>query len=182
VEDQLWSAIRNNDQEAFTAVYKACYQLLFADGFRRCADKDLVKDCIHELFLEVWHTRHQLPPVEHVAAYLKTRLKRKIWKEAEKLQQHPTVANPETRVKEMEYPYEELLIRLQSKQEIAEKVRRAMQQLSRRQLEIIRMKFFENRSYEEISTLTTTTTRTVYNQVYDSLKILRRYLKMLFII
>jgi RNA polymerase sigma factor (sigma-70 family) len=182
VEDQLWSAIRDNDKDAFTAMYKAYYQLLFAEGFRNCADKDLVKDCIHELFLELWHNRSKLPPVQHVGAYLRTYLKRKIRREVERSPRHYAVEDMETRVKEMEYPYEELLIRLQSKHEMVEKVRMALSRLSPRQVEIIRMKFFENRSYEEISTLTTTTPRTIYNQVYDSLKILRKYLKMVFIV
>lgn len=180
VEDQLWSAIRNNDQEAFTTVYKAYYQLLFAEGFHACADKDLVKDCIHELFLEIWHNRNNLSPVEHVGAYLRTYLRRKIRREVERSPRHYAVADMETRVTEMEYPYEELLIRLQSRQEMIEKVRMAMSQLSQRQIEIIRMKFFENKSYEEISSITTTTPRTIYNQVYDSLKILRKYLKVFF--
>jgi RNA polymerase sigma-70 factor (ECF subfamily) len=67
---------------------------------------------------------------------------------------------------------------MQTKKEMADKVRAAMQQLSQRQIEIIRMKFFENKSYEEISALTTTTPRTIYNQVYDSLKILRKCLRV----
>lgn len=181
VEDQLWGAIRNNDKNAFTTMYKAYYQMLFAEGFRTCADKDMVKDCIHELFLEIWHNRASLSPVQHIGAYLKTYLKRKILKEVERTPRHYPIEAMETRVQEMEYPYEELLIRMQSKSEMVEKVRLAMSKLSQRQIEIIRMKFFENRSYEEISSLTTTTPRTIYNQVYDSLKILRKYLKVFFI-
>ena len=177
MEDQLWDAIRDNDKEAFTTLYKAHYQLLFAEGFRTCGNKDLVKDCIHELFLEIWYNRHKLPPVQHVGAYLKTYLRRKIQREAGKLQ-HYAVADMETRITETERPYEELLILMQSKKEMADKVRAAMQQLSQRQIEIIRMKFFENKSYEEISALTTTTPRTIYNQVYDSLKILRKCLRV----
>lgn len=182
MEDQLWAAIRNNDKNAFTTMYKAYYQLLFAEGFRVCADKEMVKDCIHELFLEIWHKRGRLDPVQHVGAYLRTYLKRKIQREVEQLPRHYAMDDIETRVKEMEYPYEELLIRLQSKHEMVEKVRIAMSHLSHRQIEIIRMKFFENKSYEEISTLTTTSPRTIYNQVYDSLKILRKYLKIFFTI
>ncbi|HEU4555466.1 MAG TPA: sigma-70 family RNA polymerase sigma factor [Chitinophaga sp.] len=178
MEDQLWESIRDNDQAAFTSLYKDYYQLLFAEGFRTCGNKDLVKDCIHELFLEIWYNRHKLAPVQHVGAYLKTYLRRKILKEAGKLPQH-TTADIETHVIETERPYDELLILLQSRKEVAEKVRRAIQQLSPRQIEIIRMKFFENKSYDEISSLTSTTPRTIYNQVHNSLKILRRYLSIL---
>ena len=61
-------------------------------------------------------------------------------------------------------------------EELKEKVQRAIHQLSKREFEIIRMKFFENKSYEEISQLTTTAPRTIYNHVYNALKILRKSL------
>jgi len=98
VEDQLWDAIRDNDKEAFTMLYKAYYQLLFAEGFRTCGNKDLVKDCIHELFLEIWYNRHKLPPVQHVGAYLKTYLRRKIQREAGKLHVLPLGAGARQQV------------------------------------------------------------------------------------
>lgn len=179
MEDQLWKAIRNNDKEAFTTVYKAYYQFLFTDGFRTCANKDLIKDCIHELFLEVWHNRASLKPVQHIGAYLKTYLRRKIQKEILKLQQLYTGDITEADLQDVEYSYEDMLIRLQSRTEMAERVKAAMQQLSQRQIAIIKMRFFDNKSYDEIAALTTTTPRTVYNHVYDSLKILRRCLKFI---
>jgi RNA polymerase sigma factor (sigma-70 family) len=58
-------------------------------------------------------------------------------------------------------------------------VQRAIQQLSKREFEIIRMKFFENKSYEEIALLTTATPRTIYNHVYNALKVLRKSLNIL---
>jgi RNA polymerase sigma factor (sigma-70 family) len=175
VEDQLWEDIRNNNQEAFAEMYKAYYQLLFATGFRISAQKDLVKDCIHELFLEIWNNRAKLPPVQHVGAYLRTYMERKVRREMLKLQQQH-LQGREGELPDIEYSYEELLIGLQADDERKKKVGAAIRKLSPRQLEIIRMKFFENKSYEEISHITHTTARTVYNQVYDSLKTLRKHL------
>lgn len=161
-------------------MYKTYYQLLFATGFRACAQKDLVKDCIHEIFLELWNNRAKLAPVQHVGAYLTTWLHRKVRREMLKLQRYPQQGR-EADLPDREYSYEELLISIQTDRERIEKVKAALCRLSQRQLEIIRMKFLENKSYEEISRITHTTPRTIYNQVYDSLKVLRQYLKLLLI-
>ncbi len=74
------------------------------------------------------------------------------------------------------HSYEDLLIQLQTTAEVKDKVEKAMSQLSRRQMEIIRMKFYEDMSYEQIAATGTASPRTIYNQVYESLKVLRRHL------
>lgn len=175
-EDPLWSGIRNGNMTAFTNMYKAYYQFLFSYGFKVSGNKEQTKDWIHEIFLELWNRHEQLPAVEHVGFYLKTYLKRKIMREMPRGQ----VAA----VKAMEagdhflagHSYEELLVQLQTSLEVKEQVEKAMTQLSPRQLEVIRMKFFEEMSYEQIAAATQAAPRTIYNQVYESLKTLRRHL------
>lgn len=161
-------------------MYKAYYQFLFSYGIRICGHKDITKDCIHETFLEIWKKREELPEVSHVGAYLKTILKRKVSKEMPKEQMRHLDEGGPGYESSIQYSYEELLIQLQSKEEMQVKVREAIHNLSKRQLEVIRMKFFDEKSYEEIAALTATTPRTIYNQVYESLKILRKYLTLLF--
>lgn len=182
MEDQLWKAIRKDDKEAFTEMYKTYYQFLFSYGIRISGHKDITKDIMHELFLEIWKKRKDLPEVQHVGYYLKTILKRKINKEIPKAQGRRLDSGEENLFNQVEYSYEELLIQSQSREELREKVRTAILLLSKKQMEVIRMKFFDNKSYEEIASLTATTPRTIYNQVYESLRILRKYLTLLFLL
>lgn len=179
-EDLLWRAIRNNDLEAFTEMYKSYYQFLFANGLRVNGNKDLVKDAIHELFLEIWKSRTRLPEVSHIGYYLRTILRRKIIKGVPQQQWRSLEELPSGHDEAAEFSYEEQLVRLQTDEEMKQKVRNAIHSLSRKQLEVIRMKFFDEKSYAEIADLTATTPRTVYNQVYEALKILRKCLGLLF--
>lgn len=180
MEDQLWKAIRNDNKDAFTEMYKTYYQFLFSYGLRISGHKDLTKDTMHELFLEIWKKRKELPEVQHLGYYLKTILKRKINKEIPKEQARRLDYGEESHLNRVEYSYEELLIQSQSKEEMQAKVRTAILSLSKKQMEVIRMKFFDNKSYDEIATLTATTPRTIYNQVYESLRILRKCLTLFF--
>lgn len=180
MEDLIWKAIRiNNDENAFTEMYKAYYQFLFVYGFRICADKEITKDCIHESFLELWNNRNNLPQVQHIGSYLKTIVRRKILKEIPKTIKYGTADVNDEQVFASESSYEDLLILLQSNHEMKVKVQKALQHLSPKQLEVIKMKFFADMSYTEIAVKNLSTARTVYNQVYESLKILRKYLSLI---
>lgn len=175
-EDPLWSDIRNGNVTAFTNLYKAYYQFLFSYGFKVSGNKDMTKDWIHEIFLELWNRHEQLPAVEHVGFYLKTWLKRKIMRGLPREQMAAIRAMEASDNLYSGHSYEELLVQLQTSREVKQQVEKAMTQLSPRQLEVIRMKFFEEMSYEQIAAATHAAPRTVYNQVYESLKALRRHL------
>lgn len=169
-ENPLWRRIRSSDITAFTQLYTDYYQFLFASGFRQCGDKEVTKDCLHDMFLEIWNSRESLPEVEHAGSYLKTFLHRKILRAIPKEHNLSDVGSTE----EIVNSYEHLLVQHQADAAVKEKLQQAIKHLTRSQMTIIRMKFFEGKSYEEIAAINNTTTRTIYNQVYQALKILRK--------
>src|SRR5688572_11397802 len=129
-DDENWEAVKNGDRTAFTEMYKAYYQFLFVTGFRQCSNKELAKDCIHEMFLEIWKKRMHLPNVQHVGFYLKTYLVRKILKELSREQQYCIAASKEEEgISGVEHSYEELMIQMQSKDEMKQRVQKAIHQL-----------------------------------------------------
>ncbi len=168
-----WQCIAGSDQNAFLKIYKDNYQALFCYGFSITADKELTKDCIQELFLEIWKTRHTLNiNVSNVRSYLFTWLRRKISFALSQLAKANSLALMEDSTLTQSC-YEELLIAFQQSEEKKEKLRDALKKLTRKQLEIIRLKFFENLSYAEIAAKTSLSPRTVYNLIYEAIKNLR---------
>lgn len=173
-----WISIQHDNLDAFTEMYRENYAMLFRYGLKLSRDINVTKDCIHETFLELWNRRHELH-IQHIPVYLKTCLKNSINKQIRQ-QQSITGHSEESDKSHYQLSYEQLLIQAQTDEETKNKVQKAISQLSPRQLEIIEMKFFENRSYDEIAAITKTTPRTIYNQVYTSLNILRKFIKVLF--
>jgi DNA-directed RNA polymerase specialized sigma24 family protein len=53
-----------------------------------------------------------------------------------------------------------------------------MKSLTKSQLEIIRLKFFDNLSYAEIATKTSLSIRTIYNLIYEALNHLRESMNL----
>jgi len=157
-------------------MYKAYYQFLFSYGFKACANREMTKDWIHEIFLELWNRHEQLPVVEHVGFYLRTWLKRKILRDLPKEQAAAAKAMEAGQSFSAGHSYEDLLVQLQTSRGVKQQVEKAMEQLSSRQLEVVRMRFFDEMSYEQIANATRVSPRTVYNQAYESLTTLRRHL------
>jgi RNA polymerase sigma factor (sigma-70 family) len=180
MKNNSWDNMVKGDQEAFLAIYHDYYRVLFFYGFSLTANRELTKDCIQELFLDIWNTRSTMnKDVENVQSYLFTWLRRKISRTQSKLLKEKSFQQSSHDRDEKQFCYEELLIAFQQSEEKKEQVTRALGTLTKKQLEIIRLKFFYNLSYAEISEKTALTTRTIYNIIYEAINRLRESMTVL---
>jgi RNA polymerase sigma-70 factor (ECF subfamily) len=129
---------------------------------------------LQDLFLEIWH-KQSSPDREiiNVRAYLFTWLRRKIFRELALVSGRILTDEMIESFATKELGYEELLIVFQQSEEKKEQLTNALKKLTKKQLEIIRMKFFENLSYAEIADKTSLAPRTVYNLIYEAIRHLR---------
>lgn len=169
-----WECMLKGDKNAFLTIYQNHYTSLFHYGFGLTRDRELTKDCIQELFLEIWNTKATLKTeVDNVRGYLFTWLRRKISKTLACLHKERLVEKETSVLDSFEWSYEELLISFQQTEEKKESLKKALTKLTKKQIEIIRLKFFENLSYAAIADKTSLSTRTVYNIIYEAIRHLR---------
>lgn len=174
-----WKSLTEGDKDSFLTLYRTYYQALFCYGFSLAMDKDLTKDCIQELFVEIWCTRSSLnKDVTNVRAYLFTWLRRKISRELSRLGKVADFDHHTEEPGSIQDSYEDLLIAFQQSDEKREQLRCALAKLTKRQLEIIKLKFFDNLSYRAIAQQKSLAPRTVYNIVYESIRVLRESMKI----
>ncbi|RBL88546.1 RNA polymerase sigma factor [Chitinophaga flava] len=172
-----WERLRNGDKQALFALYNSTYAHLLRFGLKLCGNDELVKDCITQLFLQLWNKHAQLKPVTNVPAYLFTALKRQLLDQlAYQSRIHDAISKITGKEEENELSYEEIIIRVQQDDEIKQRLHSAIKALTPRQIELIRLKFFEGLSYEQIAAQTSQTVKTAYNTVYDAIKTLRKKL------
>ena len=177
MDPKIWDNIKKGDSAAMKTLYQSCFQELYVFGFRVTADKEKVKDAIHEMFCEIWQKRTSLADVTNIKAYLKTYLKRKLLKDLIPDAQYFDI-NTQTNEPELkEYSYEHLLIENQSSEIQKNKIFNALNQLTPSQKEIIQLKYFEGLNYEQIAAALNLKPRTVYNHVYEGLLTLKKLLK-----
>lgn len=169
---EIWQQIREGDSNAMNSLYQTCYQELFAFGFKLLPDKDKVKDTLHELFCDIWQRRGEIGQVMHVKAYLKTCVRNKLLKEINQNLKIESLGDQELENITVA-SYEQLLIESEIDTAAKEKMWNALQQLTHTQKEVIKLKFYDDLSYEAIAILLKLKPRTVYNHVYSAICTLR---------
>jgi RNA polymerase sigma factor (sigma-70 family) len=169
----LWLAYKSGNEKAIIFIYQQHYQSLYRYGFKICGDKDLTKDCIHDIFTNLWLKREKNKDVHHIRAYL---IKYMRWHLGKKMMQDRRYIDFEKRptgADEIQFSYESLLVNEQMNQELREKLTLTLQKLSKRQQEAIYLRFYNDLSYEQIAEIMSLRYQSVRNLVHESVKALR---------
>ena len=177
-DKNYWEQMRLGDKQALFELYNKMYFHLIRFGLKINADDELVKDCVNQIFLNMWDKRDRLQPVENVKSYLMTTLRRCMLDQLAYIDKTNVAFNQMGAEEDWEeLSYEEIIIKVQQDEELKEKLGTAIKQLTPRQIELIQLKFFEGLSYEQIAEKTSQTIKTSYNTIYDAIKTLRKLLK-----
>ena len=152
-ERLLWSRFLKGDDQVLSLIYLQHSNSLFDYGCRFTLDKNLVKDCIQEVFLTLIRTRSHLSETDNIRLYLLKSLKRKIIRELKNAGHHPKLLNDQDILFDLRWS-ENLDDQLR---ELDEKnintIAEAMQSLTDRQKEAIYLRFNRGLKYEEISSI-----------------------------
>jgi RNA polymerase sigma factor (sigma-70 family) len=165
----IWCQLRNGDPDALLGLYREHYVGLLNYGLKLSGDHQLTRDCITQMLLNLHRNHKRLPDVMNCRSYLLTSLRNEIFgdvrlrKRRHELEQHLAQNDNEC-------SYEELLIARQSVQEEKERLRQAMGDLSPREKELLKMRYFDDRSYDEIAAECGISKRTAYNIINAALK------------
>jgi len=165
-DEMLWLEFKNGDRNSFAIIYLRYCKVLMQTGILICDDKDLVMDCIHDLFVEIWKNRGGLGLPLSVKAYLIRSLQRKLLRQLKKRRsgfcQYQVDAVPDT---ETVPSIEKKIISEQFRKEQKLDVQKAITVLTRRQQEAVYLRFYANLSYAEIAGKMAISTDSIYNLI-----------------
>src|SRR5476649_2270893 len=78
-DEFLWHCFRDGDQNAYSLLLRKHDNILFSYGSRFSKDEDFVKDCIQDVFFELWNRRERIKQTPCVKAYLFKSLRLRIF-------------------------------------------------------------------------------------------------------
>lgn len=156
------------------------YDDLYRFGVARYKDKELAREAIQELFLELWRIHDKLRGVGNMREYVLSIYKRILYRSWQK-QQQQSFPGDYPHGEAAEQPYESILMDMQEEAGTREKLHKVLARLSPRQKEIIQLRFYEQLGIRDIAEKTSLTERTVYNTLYNALEILREVMTSLLI-
>ncbi|MDR0962585.1 MAG: sigma-70 family RNA polymerase sigma factor [Mediterranea sp.] len=172
--DSLWNKYISGDDDAYADLYHTYVQVLFAYALRYTSDRELAKDCLQELFVKLFRHRSRLKPTDNVKSYLLVIFKNILLnaiKKEEIYQGHIHRMQPDEVCPPADLPeiHEEM-------HHTARLVDQSLECLSRREREIMKMRYQEEKSLQEIATLTGIHYQSVQNIIQRGLKKMRRHL------
>jgi RNA polymerase sigma factor (sigma-70 family) len=172
----LWKRIKTGETLAFHELYMQFADILFSFGLIYSKDQEFVKDCIHDLFFDLYKYRKNLSDNDHIRNYLFKSLKRKIQSpQSGKLKLVFTNTFQEGNEQKASLAETE---GLESQEENIENIRVAMGKLSDRQQEVLNLRFQVGLSYTEIAKILDISVESARTLVYRSVKTIREELKL----
>lgn len=172
-DEMIWCAFRGGDKEALAVLYYRYFKILIDYGNRISHDKALVKDCIHDLFIEIWNSKENLALPRSVKAYLLTCIQRKLNRYINRKRVAQVEVNrlPDVQLVDSK---EDELISDQHTRDQESAIKAAIGRLTKRQQEAIYLKFYANLSYAEIVSVMNISADAIYNLVSKAIDVLQR--------
>lgn len=171
-EARLWACFREGDTAAYTRIMYLYSNALFKYGMRLFRDEDFIKDCIQDIFFELWNRRERITQTPSVRSYLFKSLRLRIYRESPKWN-NTECLNEEYNF-HVELNIESQLIEEQEEHTTRKRLEITINTLPKRQKEILYLRFYENFNHDMISQIMGLSKQSVYNLLYDAVNNLRK--------
>ncbi len=172
---KLWISLKEGNEFALNKLVKKFFNPLLNYGFKFVKDEAFVKDCVQEVFIEIWKRRERLSIPNSIKAYLLSCVRKKVVREG--FRQNIIKSDEENKIQnakiQIDSSIEKLIIEEESSFEISEKVKKALFQLPKRQYEVLYLQYYQNLNREEIADIMGVKAQSVSNLTQSAFKSFR---------
>jgi RNA polymerase sigma-70 factor (ECF subfamily) len=181
IDAAYWNRLRKGDAGALSWFYDKYVDVLFTVAMNATSNRDLAKDALQEVFIELWNYRETLAVVNQSQAYLIKVLRSILVKKLKKektivhLLQDESVASPELNA-------EDIFITADLQKENRTKLRLAVSHLTERQQLILELHFYRGLSYQQIAEKLQMNYQSVNNLVFRAILRLRMQMHLLLVV
>ena len=168
----LWNQFLEGDEKAYLYIYKLYAQDMYSYGMLFTANSELVKDCLHDVFVKIHRNRKKLSQVDNIRLYLLKAMKNYLFDVFDKKKElfHNDTIEP---VFSPEYTIEDKIIRQEELHYQSRKIRQMLESLTPRQKEVLYYKYMKNLTYDEIGEIMQMNYQSLLNLIQRSIKKLR---------
>lgn len=169
----LWQQFKSGDVNAFQLVYLTYHKALIRYGNKISVDSELVMDAVHDLFLNLWNRRGNLSDTDNIEPYLKTSLRHELVRRVtDSRNNYSFDSSPE-----LAHQFERNAFYFQHETDEREatfqRLERAVQDLSPRVLETLKMRYFDKMGNQEIADKMGINYQSVNNNIHRGVEALR---------
>ena len=173
----LWDDFRAGDRDAFSRIYEIFTADLYRYGFNLVRNKQLVEDCLHELFLHLHVHKSNLGATNNIQFYLYRALRRRLLDALKKVKKFDSDEHALDDAHFVVESFESQYIEDQEQIRQQQMVLTELNKLPKRQKEILYLVYMKGLSYQETADVMDISMKSVYNTVNVALTSLRKYIR-----
>ena len=172
IDALYWNRLKNGDSQALGFLYDKYVDKLFIAAMHTTENRELAKDSVQEVFIEIWNYRHTISDIQYSQSYLTKVLRsiliKKLKKEnpAHHYQLQESFVSPEQTI-------ENIIISKDTDNEKRKSLKLALTKLTTRQKQVLQLHFDEGLSYEQIAEKLSINYQSVNNLAFRSILRLR---------
>lgn len=169
----LWQQVLSGSESSLSQVHALLYEELFNYANHMLNDAALADDAIQEVFIKAWTKRSKIGVMENVKAYFFTMLRRHNINQLKSLKLR-LLRVSELYEPDISFSPEDIIVL--KEQNAAQRVRlqQLINELPRRQKEVIYLKYYDNLGYDEIGEIMNINYQSVVNLAFKALQWLKK--------
>lgn len=171
MDSNLWSQLKAGDKKALERIYRDHAPALIRYGRKFSADGQLVEDCLQDLFIELWKNREGLGDTDAIRKYLLVSLRRKIIRAL--TNSHIAGQEPEEHHFSAAFDIESQWETEEWDNERRRQLQKALESLSKRQQEVLYLKYFMEMDYAQIGEIMELNYQSARNLTHRALEAMR---------
>jgi len=176
-ETELLLRLQCNDEQALALLMQFYYSDLYNYAIKFTRDDGLIKDCIQEMFISLWQRRETATNILSPKYYFLRAIKNKILKSLYKNSNIDLILPSDTTDSYYEFSLEQIIIEKQISEEKTQKLKKILPKLSKKQKEIVYLKYYQDLDHAQIAELMNLSRQSVYNLLHEAIHRLRNLLK-----
>jgi RNA polymerase sigma factor (sigma-70 family) len=182
-DEMLWKEMKEGNEFAFNELFERNSSILFQYGLTIIRERELIKDCIQDLFIALWLNRRNIGLARSVRYYLFFSLRRLLLKKSAKsrillgLEIFQNRSSPDTQLAMIVDAHDQSVVKKEIALQREAMLAREVVSLPIRQREIIFLRFYQELEYKEIEEIMNLNNQAVRNILCKALKSLRIKMK-----
>lgn len=165
--------VLEGSDKAFSVIYFNHYDLLYSIGLKYTSDVHVIEDSIQNIFTYLLKSRNKLRQVTNVRGYILKSFRNQLFLD---LKKQKRLSLPDQLLEDnFEYfnSIEQSIFEQEEHSELQKMLKTSLSKLSRKQQEIMYLRFDCDLSYEEISNILEISVDSCYKSIYRSIKTIK---------
>jgi RNA polymerase sigma factor (sigma-70 family) len=173
-DSALWNQLRAGDEEAFSQLFERYYSPLVNYGKTLMSASDTVKDCVQDVFIDVWTYRSKLNDAIAVKAYLLSSVRKRIARNHEREHIFSKVKDVDSLEFLFDFSIEDRLIADETMAIKVEQLNKLINDLPARQKEALYLRYHQGLSVEQVAEVLNLNYQSTKNLLHRAILQLRK--------